>query len=87
LEIQCQPLAIAVRTMHGPDLPIQSQIPNFGDPPHNGMVRRGILEVVEFEDGGSHETTLDRYRFGQDNFSFGGIGFDWQGGDPQEMFS
>ena len=29
--------------------------------PHNGMVRRGILEVVEFEDGGSHETTRDRY--------------------------
>jgi hypothetical protein len=32
-----------------------------GSGPHNGMVRRGILEVVEFEDGGSHETTRDRY--------------------------
>jgi hypothetical protein len=29
--------------------------------PHNGMVRREFLEVVEFEDGGSHETTRDRY--------------------------
>ena len=29
--------------------------------PHNGMVRRRSLEVVEFEEGGSHETTRDRY--------------------------
>jgi hypothetical protein len=33
----------------------------IGKFPHNGMVRRGILEVVEFEDGGSRETTRDRY--------------------------
>ena len=30
--------------------------------PHNGMVRRGFLEVVEFEEGGSDETTRAGYR-------------------------
>jgi hypothetical protein len=54
--------------------------------PHNGMVRRGILEALEFEDGGSHETTRDRYRFREDTLSFGvgldSIGFNRSGSDP-----
>ena len=29
--------------------------------PDDGMVRRGFLEVVEFEGGGSHETTCGRH--------------------------
>ena len=32
--------------------------------PHNGMVRRGFLEVVEFEEEASYETTRARDRFG-----------------------
>jgi hypothetical protein len=35
-------------------------LPGTGFGPHNGMVRRGFLEVVEFEEGGSHETTCGR---------------------------
>jgi hypothetical protein len=35
--------------------------PPEGKKPHNGMVRRGSLEVVESEEEAFHETTRGRY--------------------------
>jgi hypothetical protein len=35
--------------------------PSGGSGPHNGMVRRGSLEVVESEEEACHETTRGRY--------------------------